>query len=159
MEVWKEIKGYEGFYEVSSIGRVRSIRSGVWKILKQTLTGGKYKRVTFCIDYKYCTFRVHQLVAIAFLNHKPCGYRLVVDHINNDKLDNRLSNLQIITQRENTSKNKVGGSSKYLGVHWFKRDKKWASQISIKGQRIRLGMFDCEITAAKAYQDALKNLK
>ena len=47
---------------------------------------------------------------MAFLNHKPNGNKLVVDHINNVKTDNRLSNLQIITQRKNTSKDRTGGS-------------------------------------------------
>ena len=48
-------------------------------------------------------------------------HKLVVDHINNDPLDNRLENLQLISHRYNLSKDKKGGSSKFTGVSWDKR--------------------------------------
>jgi ribosomal protein L15E len=72
---------------------------------------------------------------MAFLNHTPCGYKIVVDHIdNNIKTDNRLENLQLITQRENVSKDIKNTSSKYIGVCWHKKAKKWRSSIQINGK-------------------------
>ena len=167
-EIWKEIKGYEGLYEISNLGRVKSlarivttskgIRVRKQRFLKNCGDINSYLHVCLTKDSKTRTKRIHQLVAIAFLNHTPNGFNLVVDHINSVKTDNRLENLQIITSRENTSKDKKGGSSKYTGVHWFNRTKKWKVQIKIDGKSKHLGYFTDELKASEAYQKALKEL-
>jgi len=168
MEIWKEIKGYED-YEVSNLGRIKSLARTIYKtdgntqtykekILKPNNDGNGYLRVCLTKDGKAKDKRIHVLVAEAFLNHVPNGMKLIVDHINAVKTDNRLENLQIITSRENSSKDKKGGSSKYTGVHWRKRDKKWIAQITINGKVKRLGRFKDETKAAEAYQIALNNL-
>ena len=100
---------------------------------------------------------VNQIMAIAFLSHKPCGHKIVVDHIDNNKLNNKLYNLQLITHRENISKDKKG-SSKYTGVCWHKIKNKWQSSIAINGKIKYLGIFTNEIEAAQAYQNELKKL-
>jgi len=102
------------------------------------------------------TFSVHTLVAISFLGHTPNGQKLVVDHINNIKTDNRLVNLQLITQRQNVSKAIRNCASKYVGVSYRKRGNKWIAAISIGGKGLRLGLFKFEIDASNAYQAALK---
>lgn len=70
MEVWKPIKGYEGLYEVSNMGRVRSLRNNHGnyreKILKQQDNGDGYLQVTLYKDGKAKHFTVHRLVAMAF---------------------------------------------------------------------------------------------
>ena len=91
-----------------------------------------------------------------FLNHKP-NKEFVVDHINNIKLDNRLENLQLITQRENSSKDRKG-TSVYRGVSWAKQNKKWIAQITINKKKINLGYFTIELNASKAYNLALINI-
>ena len=101
---------------------------------------------------------VSQLIAIAFLNHKPCGNKMVVDHIDTNKLNNKLYNLQVITNRENTSKDRKNGSSKYLGVSWNKSNKNWSATILINGKPKYLGSFTNEKEASQAYQNELKNL-
>ena len=78
-------------------------------------------------------FNVHVLVAMAFLGHTPNGWALVVDHIDNDPKNNNIENLRVITQRENTSRAKIG-SSKYVGVSWHKNHKKWNSSIMVDGK-------------------------
>tara|TARA_R110002153_G_C13027118_1_gene468252 strand:- start:130 stop:600 length:471 start_codon:yes stop_codon:yes gene_type:complete len=156
MEIWKEIKGFEN-YKVSNLGRVKSCKKGKEKFLRLNLDSG-YLRVGLSSNGKGKIIRIHQLVAIAFLNHTPCGYKLVVDHINGVKTDNRLENLQVITQRENASKDKKGGSSKYTGVSWSKRDKKWLTHIRINGKVKHLGTFTDELEAAQAYKIALRSL-
>jgi len=105
-------------------------------------------------EYKF----IHKLVADAFLGNKPNGINTIVDHINNNKLDNRACNLQFITQRENCSKNKSGGSSKYTGVYWYKPRSKWTAKIYINGHRKYLGLFSKELDASAAYQKALSQL-
>ena len=172
MEIWKEIKGYES-YEVSNLGRVKSLARIVTtakgsrvlkeKILKPASTGfkklkTKHLGVFLTKNGKAKTKKVHQLVAIAFLNHKPNGHKLVVDHIDNNSLNNELGNLQIITNRENTSKDKKNGASKFIGVSWNKSAKKWQSSISINGKNKHLGRFTNELEASKSYQNALSKL-
>lgn len=159
MEIWKSIKGYEDIYEVSNYGNVKSFKTGSGFILKPTLDTNGYLSVSLRVNRFRKTKQVHQLVAIAFLNHKPNGWKLVVDHINNDRLDNRLNNLQIITQRENSSKDRVNGTSKYVGVCWQTRDKKWRAKIQVKGKLISLGHFNKEIDAHNAYQNKLNSIK
>ena len=103
--------------------------------------------------------RVHQLVAIAFLNHKPCGHKLVVDHIDNNRLNNSLKNLQIVTNRKNLSKDKKGGTSKYVGVHYInKGTNSWRATTSVSGKVISLGCFPNEERASIAYNFALTQL-
>jgi hypothetical protein len=67
--------------------------------------------------------------------------------------------MQLVSQRKNTSKDKTGGSSKFVGVSWKKAIKKWQANIQIEGKCKHLGYFYCEIEASKAYQDALKELE
>lgn len=154
-EVWKDVKDYEGHYKVSNLGRVKSLKNkGI--ILKQNPICKGYMAVCLCKFGKKATKRVHQLMAVAFLNHNQNFNGLVVDHIDNDKLNNELSNLQIITHRENSSKDKKGGTSKYVGVHWSIRHGKWVSQISINNVTIKLGYFEDEIEASRVYQEKLK---
>jgi len=160
MEIFKDIPGYEGMYQVSNLGRVKSLKCNREKILKLGVNNRGYLRVGLCNRGKIKTIQIHQLVAIAFLNHTPDGtMKIVVDHKDNDKLNNRLSNLQLISTRENSSKDKKGGTSKYTGVSWVKERNKWKSQITINGKIKRLGYFNSEEEASKYYQDALKSIE
>lgn len=92
---------------------------------------------------------------MAFLYHVPNGMGIVVDHKDNIKTNNFDFNLQLITQRLNTSKN-TKSSSKYPGVHWNKINNNWRAQIRINGKAIHLGSFDTEEEAAQAYQQKLR---
>ena len=107
---------------------------------------------------RYSNRNISVLMAKAFLNHKPCGHKLVVDHINNNRLNDRLYNLQVITQRLNLTKDKKG-TSKYAGVCWDKSCNKWISYININGKSIFLGRFTDEQEAAQAYQTELNKIQ
>ena len=166
-EKWKPVVGYEGHYKVSSLGRVKSLKRSVplkrggyrkipERIVSISVNSRGYEQVTISLHGKKEFPTVHKLMAIAFLDHTPCGWELVVDHINNTKTDNRLDNLQIITQRENTSKDKKG-SSRFTGVYKAYGGS-WVAKIRIEGKKLHLGTFKKEIDAHKAYQNALKNL-
>ena len=157
-EIFKDVKGYEGSYQVSNLGRVRSLKFNKERILKLSSDSYGYYRCTLSSNGKLKSFQVHQLVAMAFLDHSPNGNKTVVDHVDNDKRNNRLENLQLITHRQNLSKDKKDCSSKYVGVYWDKSRCKWASQIVVEGKLKYLGRFTNEIEAAEAYQSTLKNL-
>tara|TARA_R110000744_G_scaffold349632_1_gene455275 strand:- start:369 stop:854 length:486 start_codon:yes stop_codon:yes gene_type:complete len=159
-EVWKSVKSYEGLYEVSNLGRVKSLKRKLVsedKILKLMFNSTGYLKVSLYKDGKIKVRVIHQLVAESFLNHTVDGFKLVVDHISNVKTDNRLENLQVITTRENLSKDKKG-TSKYTGVCWYSRYKNWRSKIVINGKHKHLGYFNTELEASNAYQIALKGL-
>lgn len=111
-EVWKDIKGYEGYYQISNMGRVRSIERtiengrGYYKtmperILKPHNNGTDYLFVELCKNGKGKLFYVHRLVATAFCENLE-GYK-EINHINEDKLDNRAENLEWCDRAYNIS--------------------------------------------------------
>lgn len=162
MEIWKDIPGYEGLYQASSFGNVKSLKfsgGNKEKVLKPSVDSHGYLRVDLCRDGNAKNRRIHQLVAECFLDHKTDGtQKIVIDHINNIKTDNRAENLQLTTNRNNTSKDKKDYTSQYTGVCWFKQTSKWKASIRINGKSNHIGYFTCEIEASNAYQLALKEL-
>jgi len=155
-EIFKKIPNYEN-YQVSNLGNVKSLKRNI--LLKQCKDFAGYSIITICDNGTRKTAKIHKLVAICFLNHIPDGtQKIVVDHINNNKDDNTINNLQLITQRENVSKSKIGFSSKYTGVSWSKSLKKWVSQIESKGRTVRLGLFTSEIEAKILYKSVAERI-
>lgn len=158
-EIWKDIPNYEDNYQVSNLGNLKSLKFGKEKELKSKKDKYGYLAVGLRKNKNQKFFTVHQLVAMAFLNHIPCGHELVVNHINFIKTDNRLCNLELITARENTNLKHIKSSSDFVGVSWHKVHKKWSSQIISKGKIIYLGLFESEEEASKYYEDALLAIK
>ena len=171
IESWKDIPNYEGLYQVSDAGRIKSLNGFIEKPNGKSIKIGKL--LSICYDKrgyssknlfknkKRKTFRIHVLVAMAFLGHVPCGLKIVVDHKNNNKKDNRLCNLQVITQRENASKDKKG--DKYTcsstGVSLTQHMKSpYECRIGICNKTIYLGVFKTEKEASDMYLKALKNI-
>lgn len=164
MEVFKDIPNYEGLYQVSNLGNVKSLERkvkngcGSYRIIKErvikpTLRGKGYLSVGLS-NGVVKTCYIHQLVSEAFLNHKPNGYTLVVDHIDNNKINNNLKNLRVVSNRKNCSKDRAG-SSEYTGVSWDKSYNKWVSKIYINGRQKFIGRFTKEKDASEAYQREL----
>lgn len=153
MEQWRDIPGYEGLYKVSDLGNVLSVRKD--KNLKPGINSAGYSQVNLYIFGKRKASTVHQLVAMCFLKHESSGSSRVVDHIDNNKMNNNLTNLQIISTRLNCSKDKKG-SSKHTGVCYHRKGDRWVSNIYSGKENIYLGCFKSEDEASKAYQDALK---
>jgi len=157
-EIWKDVRGYEGLYMVSSIGRVKSLRTNSGKIFKPYLRDDVYPSICLWKDAEQKTKKIHQLVAEAFLNHVPCGYEYVVNHINHNKHDNRVENLEVVTNRENSNRKHIKSTSQYTGVHWCKISRTWKAQITIGKKKVHLGQFKEEIEASNIYEKAVKNI-
>ena len=102
-EEWREVVGYEGWYEVSNLGRVRNIKrrngTAIGLILRANPNGDGYASLGLRRDGVSMTWRVHILVARAFMGHPPTG--LEVSHLDDDKMNPRLDNLEYATHLEN----------------------------------------------------------
>jgi len=167
-EQFKSVLGFEGLYEVSNLGNVKSLSrwthnsKGAYfkkeRILKAGINSSGYRNVSLFKNGVSKNITIHQLVAKIFLKHQLCGYKLVVNHIDFNPLNNNLTNLEIVTQRKNSNRLHLNSTSKYTGVSWNKKDYKWRSQIGLNGKRKYLGSFNCETSAHLAYQKALKEI-
>lgn len=168
-EIWKDIQGYEGLYQISNLGRVKSLTRYVdrgnqkllinEKIKNLGKDGGGYANVCLYRNNIGKRLIVHTLVWDAFGDEPRNGRLLQVDHIDNNKLNNRIDNLQLLTNRQNTTKmaKTKPKTSRFVGVRADQRGKniRWTAQIATKRKAIYLGVFDCESLAGLAYQKAL----
>ena len=158
IEIYKDVIGYEGVFQVSNLGNVKSYRNSKERQLKLVKNYAGYLVVCLSINNTKKVRKVHQLVAESFLNHKRCGMELVVNHIDFDKTNNKLDNLEIITNRENSNRKHLKSSSIYTGVYWYKKYNKWKSHIVLNGKQKHLGYFTNELDASKAYQLELSKI-
>jgi hypothetical protein len=161
-ENWKEVVGYEGLYEVSDLGRIKSLDRVVSYIRngkeRKYLRKGKilrpydikrYKMVDLCDK----AVSVHSTVISSFVG---LVVGLDIDHINNKRDDNRLTNLQQITRRENCTKDAINKTG-FTGVQKVPSGK-FQACIKIKGKSTYLGLFLTPEEASEAYQSKLKEL-
>ena len=137
-EVWRDVKGYEGLYQVSSEGRVKSLkRKGRRKerILKHQIDRNGYLRLNLCAGGKSRLFFVHRLVCQAFHenpDNNPC-----VNHIDENKTNNAASNLEWCTYEENINHGtRNERASKPVGQYSLegKLIKLWPSLTEVKRQ-------------------------
>jgi hypothetical protein len=138
-EEFRIIKGFEN-YSVSNLGRVRNNNTN--RILKPGINSKGYYNVSLYIEGNMYTKNIHKLVAEAFIvnpYNKPC-----IDHIDNNRLNNNVSNLRYCTQQENCMNQKLStnNTSNFKGVKFHKQRNKWQAQIQINGKNKHLGLFD-----------------
>lgn len=145
-ENWKDIPNYEGLYQASDLGNIKRNN----KLLKPSINHYGYYYVVLCKEGKSKTFRIHRLVLLAFKGNSD----LIVDHINGNKLDNKLSNIEYVTPRENSKRYHIqqNTTSKYIGVSKQKSGR-WRSMVHINGTSRHIGTFFTEFEAHIAYQE------
>lgn len=145
-EIWKDVVGYEGRYEVSNFGNVRNMK-GI--ILKPAFSVG-YPCVNLSNRVQK-TKKVHQLVAQAFIDKDYTKKKLVVDHIDGGRCNNNLKNLRLVSHRQNLHNYK--GGSDFVGI--TKRRNRFESNIRYDNKAVYLGTYDSEIECKDAYNKAL----
>ena len=150
-EIWKDIKGFEGKYQVSNFGRVKSIerldsigRTVKERFLKPSFSRGGYLCVGLCFSGKSKLYKVHRLVWEAFKGPIPDG--LQINHIDEDKTNNKLENLELVTPKENcnygtrnerVSKSKINGKKSKPVLQYDLNGnliKEWPSLMEINRQ-------------------------
>jgi len=164
MEIWKDVKDYEGFYQVSDLGRVKSLT----RYIKRSRGGeqilrGKILTIYDNEKYNYYsvglskngvqkTHSIHSLVAKSFLI-KPDFYSVVIDHINNNSKDNRIENLRYCTQRENLNNMSIETKTGYVGVSINPPNykKRYRARIRINEKMKELGSYETAKEAGQAY--------
>jgi hypothetical protein len=152
MEIWKDIKGYEGFYQVSNLGNVRSVIKK--KVLKPQPNSKGYLRVQLKANGVGHHFLVHRLVALHFVDN-PCESKNnIVNHLDCDFLNNSADNLEWTTL--------LGNTRHAIKCGRMKRTKEWLKHLresnerngkSVVGTNIKTGetiYFACLNDCAKA---------
>jgi len=158
MEIYKDINGYEGLYQISNLGNVKSLRFSTRHpqgcIMKQDFN----KHTGYCMiklnkDKIRKGYSIHSLVANAFIENPD--NKKYIDHINKKKKNNNSTNLRWLTNSENCrniTKRKTNKSG-YRGVSWCKINNKWKVQINIGGTKKHLGLFDNVEDASECYEN------
>jgi len=138
MEEYRAIVDFSN-YEVSNHGNVRNKTTG--RILKGFPDGKGYLMVDLIKNKYRCSHKIHRLVALNFIDNPE--NKLEVDHINNNKNQNSVSNLRWCTKFENMRnlKKSTKNTSGIKGVSWRKIVKKWCAYIQIDGIKTSLGYF------------------
>lgn len=166
-EIWKDIQGYDGYYQVSNCGRIKSLSRDVFngigyylkkeKILKPTMRKDGYQVVGLYIENISKNFLVHKLVATAFV--KNLFNKEKVIHIDFIKHNNKSNNLEWTNLLETAcyQMSNQKSSSNFIGVSFRKNRNKWLSTIVINGKLIYIGSFKNQEEAYQARCDYEKN--
>ena len=166
VEIWKDVVGYEGYYQVSGYGIFRRIRYNcLGEIIFMAYPNGAigangYRHFSLGHDdkKKRTTKQMHRIMVDAFIG--SYDKKLDIDHIDGNKLNNNIENLRICTRKQNSynqKKTKVT-TSKYRGVNRRPGYKKWITSIKKDYTRIYIGVFFTEEEAAKAYDEKAREL-
>lgn len=159
-EIWKDIPGYEGYYQVSNYSRIKSLARKVIrgtnylnlkeKILNPTKNTSGYFQIRLSKDGTEKIFQIHRLCLISFKGIDL--YRNEVNHIDGNCTNNKLENLEWVNRMENNCHhaNRKKSSSRYTGVYFHKLSQKWVSGIKINRKEIYLGLHELEEDAYKA---------
>jgi len=108
-EIWKDIPRYEGYYQISNLGRVKSLERKLpfgtsYRIKKESIMIPKFERyyfVNLAIGQKQKTFRIHRLISESFIPN-PNNYP-IINHIDGNKANNDISNLEWCTYKHNSN--------------------------------------------------------
>lgn len=155
MEEWKNIKNYEGIYQVSNYGRIKNQKTG--RIRKLVLSD-RYYEIVLSKNGRSKLFKVHRLVAEAFVPN-PLNKK-TVNHLDNNHLNNCVDNLVWATQQENVCHTKhliYGPNTKTKNIYIQNEKRKRKSGEEYIYYRVMVRRVDCNITKGFKYlSDAIE---
>lgn len=125
IEEWRDIFGYEGVYQVSNLGRVKRLvgyQAKTERIIKPRIKNSGYEFVSLQYKRAKRNFYVHRLVARAFIGECPRG--IDVNHINGNKKDNHIGNLEYVTRVENMK------HARKIGLHDNRGENQWQHKLT-----------------------------
>lgn len=121
-EQWRDVAGYEGMYQVSDLGRVRSLKFGKVRVLRARKHTDGYLQVALCKGGKQKNYMIHRLVAQAFITNSDTS-KTLINHIDECKQNNRVDNLEYCTAQYNVTYNDIHLRRKQFIHPRYKRDK------------------------------------
>lgn len=123
MEIWKDIPGYENFYKVSNLGNIKSLKrpGAKEKLLKGEIDQDGYIRITLAKNGKTKKYKAHRLVMMAFNNTNDSS--LQINHIDGNKKNNKLENLEWCTASYNTRHSYINNLNKTKGFKTIIKNK------------------------------------
>ena len=159
MQQWLKIKGYEN-YQISNFGRVKSTLFSKEKILNGGRDSRGYRIVSLRKNKIPHALRVAHLVWDHFGKGQRNGRILQVDHIDNNPSNDCIKNLQLLTSRQNNTKNKINPLG-FLGVFKCndKVSKPYRASITINCKTKHLGYYATPEEASNAYNEARNSLE
>lgn len=157
-EIWKNVTGYENYLSVSNYGRILRKKSTddrpINKISYGHIDTHGYRYVQISFNRNTKVLLIHRLVYQAFIG--KLDKSLVIDHIDNDRLNNHYTNLQQITQSINCYKDNSRNSN-FENIRYNKENNSYIARITINNTRHNIGSFRTEIEARNAYLDVFNN--
>lgn len=108
-EIWKDIPNYSGILQASNLGNIRQLKNGQYQNVKKSLHPDGYYDITQPAEFGSDRPYVARLVAMTFCENDDPEHKKIVDHLNNNHLDNRPENLEWVTQKENLRRAKLYG--------------------------------------------------
>ena len=156
MEIWINIKGYHGDYKVSNFGRIKSFKNNNERLLKYGICNSGYRFVNLYKNNTTKNYMIHKLVYENFNNKELKGKFIIIDHIDNNKLNNNLDNLQMISQRENSFKDKISKSGNY---NIYLNSGNYLVRMRINGIKKSFGTFKNIEDAIIKRDEVIKNLE
>lgn len=156
-EIWEDIAGYKGLYQISNYGRVKSFIRQSPQILHYIFSSKGYYKVRLTKNGTEKRFYVHLLVWDTFGDRPRNNTKIVVDHIDENKLNNCISNLQLLSNRANIIKSRIKDRVLPEGVSYDKRAQKFRARIWDGKKDKHIGYFNCPTLASQAYIKAKAN--
>ena len=152
--------------DVEELRKTFRIRNGNLERLNYHYPNGKWTVVENKSNvHGYCQVwfngtKIYYHVIIWILSTgKDIPQGLEIDHINGNKIDNRIENLRLVTSRGNNQNREKHRDGELVGCYYHKRDKKFIANIRISGKKIHIGLFETEKEAHKAYTIACKHIR
>jgi hypothetical protein len=153
--------------DIEKLRNTFRIRNGILERIDYRYSNDKWKPVKLCSNHidGYCqvkfdnTMIFYHIIIWILSTGKDIPTGLEIDHINGNRIDNRMTNLRLVTSRGNSQNMGKHRDGKLVGCYYNKHNKKFIASIYISGKNVYIGLFKTEQKAHEAYKTACKHIK